>query len=134
MHRGGNEVRDNGLILRLIAPGLHILFLGAAAQSPYALTRLAALWPSNALRSEIVQLIGERNKELTPEARAVLQEAQPALVVVTPATLTNAQKKAPPSLVQAQAVLPGMQVVQTERTGSLQIRDATTGWSMDTSA
>jgi beta-lactamase superfamily II metal-dependent hydrolase len=41
LHPGSDEVRDNGLIIQLIAPGLRMLLLGGSAQSNYALAGLA---------------------------------------------------------------------------------------------
>ena len=132
MHKGSNEARDNGLIIRLIAPGLRLLLLGAAAQSRYALMGLAEQLPADALRSEIVQIIGEKNKELAPELGAILQKVQPALVIITPEEMSAAQKKAPPSTdeIQKQPALADMQVVRTEQVGSVEIRNSPTGWTM----
>jgi competence protein ComEC len=62
LHSGSNEVRDNGLIIQLIAPGLHMLLLGASAQSNYALAGLADSVDANALQSDIVQIVGEADK------------------------------------------------------------------------
>ena len=136
MHKGSNEARDNGLIIRLVAPRLRVLLLGAAAQSSYALKGLIEQFPSNSLQSEIVQIMGEKNKKLTPEMETIMQEAQPALVIVTPGQLSAAQKKAPqpPSAdtIQKQPALAGRQVVRTEQVGSVEIRSSSMGWTMET--
>ncbi len=134
LHKGSNEVRDNGLILRLIAPALHILFLGAAAQSSYALTRLTDGPPSNILQSDIVQIVEEHDKELAPELGEVLKKAQPALAVITPAALSAAQKKTlATNQAEQQPVLAGIQVVKTEQEGSIEIISSATGWNIATS-
>jgi beta-lactamase superfamily II metal-dependent hydrolase len=134
LHKGSNEVRDNGLIMQLVAPGLRILFLGASAESNYALTGLADGSPSNTLQSEIVQIVGEKNKELTPELGEVLKKAQPAFVIITPGALSAAQKKTLTIDTTApQPVFAGMHVVETGLAGSIEIISSATGWNIDTS-
>ena len=136
MHKGSNEVRDNGLIIRLLAPGLRVLLLGAAAQSSYALKGLTEQFPSNSLQSEIVQIMGEQNTEPVPEMETIMQEAQPALVIVTPGQLSAAQKKAPQSssvdTIEKQPALAGRQVLRTGQVGSVEIRSSSMGWTMET--
>ncbi len=133
MHKGSNEARDNSLIIRLVAPGLHILLLGAATQSRYALEGLTQQFPSNALRSEIVQIMGEKNKELTPELEALMQKAQPVMVIITPAEVsTTKEAPQPVDEVQKQPVLADKQVIETEQVGSVEITSTSMGWTVET--
>src|SRR5947209_5706910 len=57
LHKGGNEEVDNGLIVRLITPGLRLLFLGASAMSKYALNGLLSDIAPDYLQAEIVQVV-----------------------------------------------------------------------------
>src|SRR5258708_24084869 len=88
------EVRDNGLIIQLIAPGLRMLLLGASAQSNYALAGLTDSIDANALQSDIVQIVGEADKPIPQALMDVLQRVHPSLLIVTPAELSTAQLKA----------------------------------------
>ncbi len=132
LHQGSNEVRDNGLILRLVAPGMHILLLGASAQSPYALAGLISDFNANFLHAEIVQMIGETDKAVPAALTEVLRMAHPSLIVVTPAALSAAQRKASPAPAYALPVglsSAGWQVVQTAKLGTLEITGSKTAWN-----
>lgn len=130
MHKGSNEVRDNALILRLIAPGLRILLLGSAAQSNYALMGLAEQLPSNTLGAEIVQIIGERNKEPLPELEAILQKVRPAVVIVTPEEIAQKKRSSSTDETLQQSDLTGMQTIRTEQAGSVEVRSSSTEWTI----
>jgi beta-lactamase superfamily II metal-dependent hydrolase len=132
MHKGSNEIRDNALILRLIVPGLRILLLGSAAQSRYALMGLAEQIPSNVLGAEIVQIIGEKNKEPLPELKAILQKARPAVVIVTPEEMSAAQKKMPSSTNEQLSLFTDMQMIRTDQAGSVEVRSSSTEWTIFT--
>lgn len=62
LHKSSNEELDNGLVIRLVAPGLRILFLGAAAMSKFALSGLLATINASYLQADIVQGMGETGK------------------------------------------------------------------------
>ncbi len=94
LHSGTNEVRDNGLIIQLLAPGLHMLLLGASAQSNYALAGLMGSIDVNVLQSDVVQIVGEADKPIPQALVDVLQKVHPSLLVVSPAELSAAQRKA----------------------------------------
>jgi beta-lactamase superfamily II metal-dependent hydrolase len=94
LHSGSNEVRDNGLIIQLLAPGMHMLLLGASAQSNYALAGLMGSIDANVLQSDVVQIVGEADKPIPQALVDVLQKVHPSLLVVTPAELSAAQRKA----------------------------------------
>ena len=59
LHKGSDEVRDNGLIVRVVTPGLRLLLLGASAQSKYALTGLLNDVASPYLQADVVQIVDE---------------------------------------------------------------------------
>jgi len=130
LHSGGNEVRDNGLIIQLRAPGLRMLLLGASAQSDYALAGLADSRDANALQSDIVQIVGEAGKPIPQAVVDVLQRVHPSLLVVTPAEMSAAQRKAHAS---SAIVLPGIigatRTVQTAQDGTLTVTGNGLGWS-----
>lgn len=133
LHSGSNEVRDNGLIIQLIAPGLRMLLLGASAQSNYALAGLADSIDANILQSDVVQIVGEADKPLPQALVDVLQRVHPSLLVVTPAKLSSAQRKAHLS---SSVVLPGtIAATRTVQTAiqfgtPFQITSNNLGWSI----
>jgi competence protein ComEC len=135
LHKGSNEDRDNGLILRLVTPGLRILLLGATAQSKYALTGVTTTFASNYLQAEIVQIVGEVDKPFLTELGTVLQQAHPSWLVITPASLSAKQRKTAGISTIIRSVSPllsagNWQVVQTAQQGTIEI-DADNGeWSM----
>jgi beta-lactamase superfamily II metal-dependent hydrolase len=135
LHKGSNEDRDNALILRLIAPGLRILFLGATAESTYALTGVMTSSTSNYLQAEIVQMIGEVHKPFLTEVGALLQQAHPSLLVITPASLSSKQRKTAGASTVIEPLPPllsrgNWQVVQTAQMGTLEIDSKDGRWSM----
>ncbi len=130
LHAGSNEVRDNGLILQLIAPGLRMLLLGASAQSDYALAGLMGSLDANALRSDMVQMIGEAGKPLSQTLVGVLQRAQPSLLIVSPAELGAAQRKAHSSpSIALPGVIAAIQTFQTAQEGTLEVTSDGISWS-----
>jgi competence protein ComEC len=136
LHKGSNEQADNSLIIRLISPGLSMLLLGTAAFSTYALHGLPATITSDYLRADIVQVVAEVGKRLPAALRTILQLIRPSQVIVTPAALTNRQRKAglttaildplPPELVDG-----SWQTVQTAQVGTLEITTGNQGWSLN---
>lgn len=139
LHQGSNENRDNGLIFRLLAPGLHMLLLGAAAQSNYALEGVLTNTNMRDLRAEIVQLVAENNQPLPTGLMAALQQAHPRLLVITPALISKKQKTGSSGtvattddtvarLLSNQA---NWQVLQTAQVGTLEISSNITGWNMN---
>ncbi len=140
LHKGTTEIRDNGLIVRLIAPGFSMLLLGSAAQSKYALTGLLTTLPLNYLHASIVQVIGEVDKQFPVELTEVLQQAQPSLLVITPGVLSAKLRKSgatsvmalPPTLSPTTNGVPHLQVVQTAQVGTLEISGNADSWGIDT--
>lgn len=131
LHSSSDERRDNALVIRLVAPGLHVLLLGATAQSSYALSGLMSHLTSNSLQSEIVQMVGEKQKPDPTELENVLQEAHPSLLIVTPASLSPAQRKTGnTSTVLAPSSLPvgSWQTQQTAQVGTVEVKSSNTGW------
>jgi hypothetical protein len=130
LHAGSNEVRDNGLILQLIAPGLRMLLLGASAQSDHALAGLMGSVDANALRSDIVQMIGEAGKPILQTLTGVLQRAHPSLLIVSPAELSAAQRKARSSPgIALPGVMVAVQTFQTAQEGTLEVMSDGLSWS-----
>ena len=83
---GSNDTRDNGLILRLVTPNLHLLLLGSTIESNYALTGLLASVDPNMIKADIVQVLGNATTPIPASLTTVLQLAQPSLVVITSST------------------------------------------------
>jgi hypothetical protein len=137
LHKGSDEERDNALIVRILAPGVRVLLLGAAAQSSYALSGLGADLASNYLQAEIVQMVGEVNKPYPVTLSDILQQAHPTMLIITPPLLrakqgqgAAAESPTPPRLVLP--TVSGCQIVQTAQTGTVEIKSTTVGWSMNT--
>jgi hypothetical protein len=140
LHEGSNQQRDNGLILRLVAPGLRVLLLGVAAQSPYALTGLMTKIASNYLQATIVQVVEEMNKPFPTELMDVLQEVHPSLLVVTPASSrvkqqTSSQPSghvAPdPFISKVLSTVRDCQTVETQQVGTVEIDSSNDHWNMN---
>ncbi len=125
LHKGSNEELDNGLVVRLMVPGLRMLLLGSTALSKHALTGLLADIDSSYLKADIVQVVAEVGKAFPAELSTILQVAKPSLVVITPAALSAKQRKAGrTSLITSLSQLfPGAayQIVQTGQVGTLKI-------------
>jgi competence protein ComEC len=130
LHAGSNEVRDNGLILQLIAPGLRMLLLGASAQSDYVLAGLMGSVDANALQSDIVQIVGEASKPISQALVGVLQRAHPSLLIISPAELRATQRKArsSPGVVLPE-VIAAVQTFQTAQDGTLEVTSDGLSWS-----
>jgi len=136
LHKGSDEARDNGLIVRIVAPGVHVLLLGVAAQSKYALAGLLSDLDFNYLQADIVQIVGEVNRPFPAELEGVLQKARPSLLVITPASLNVRQSK----LGVLSSVIPlgpsmsggsGWQSFQTAQFGTMEISSNNDGWNMN---
>jgi competence protein ComEC len=96
----------NALILRLVSPGLRVLFLGETDE-----TALAALAASGAdLRADIAQvaLRPDQTPESVPALSGLLSMVQPTLLVVTPASAKTRRASppapAPPETIRALSV------------------------------
>ena len=139
LHKGTTEIRDNGLIVRLLAPNFSMVLLGSAAQSKYALAGLLTTLPPNYLHASLVQVIGEVGKQFPVELTEVLRQAHPSLLVITPGVLSAKLRKSgansvmtlPPTLSSTNDV-PHLQVMQTAQVGTLEISGNVNGWSINT--
>src|SRR5579884_3740330 len=134
LHKGSAEELDNGLIVRLLAPGIRILLVGAAALSKHALEGLETTLDHHYLQANVVQIMGEVNKAFPAVLSDVLRLAHPTLLVITPAAITGKLHKTVHStLVQAPQV-PGAswQVLQTAQTGSFDIISRDNNWNIAT--
>jgi len=135
LHKGSNEELDNGLVVRLMAPGMRMLLLGATALSKYALTGMLANIDNSYLKADIVQVMAEVGKAFPAELSTILQVAKPSLVVITPPALSAKQRKAGrTSLITSLSQLfPGAsyQIVQTAQVGTLKIYTSNQRWAMN---
>jgi ComEC/Rec2-related protein len=131
LHTGSNEIRDNGLMLRLVMPGFRLLLLGSSIQSNYALSGLLASVDENMLKTDSVQMLGEMNTPVPAALSDVLQRAQPSLVVITSSTehkSSQSTNKTRSTLSSALVAVP--QVLQTAQQGTLELYSDSTGWTM----
>ncbi len=134
LHKGSQENQDNGLVVRLLAPGLRLLLLGATALSKYALAGLLATISPAYLAADVVQLIGDAGKPFPAELPAILQAMHPSLVIVSPAALSAKLRKAGATSVLAslQAISGAWQIAQTSQAGTIEINSNERGWTMRT--
>ena len=140
LHKGTDEIRDNGLVVRLVSPHVNVLLLGATAQSKYALAGLVATLPPNYLRASIVQIIGEVDKQFPIELTEVLRQAQPSLVVITPGVLNAKLRKSgatsiltlPSLLSPIKGSVSHAQVMQTAQVGTIEMSTTPDGWGINT--
>jgi hypothetical protein len=137
LHAGSTEVLDNGLIARLSAPGIHMLLLGATAQSRYALRGIIQNRATNDLQAEIVQIAGGVDQLAMPELADILQAAHPSLLVVSPSTTrrTRSSNQGATKSIQtllASYSLANIRTIQTAQTGEFTITATIHGWTSNT--
>ncbi|WP_052888140.1 ComEC/Rec2 family competence protein [Thermogemmatispora carboxidivorans] len=95
LHRGGDEARNNALVLRLVVPGLRLLLLGEAAQSSYALSGLlTAARSSSAGQVDVVLAALTAGLRPPPAFSRLLGLLHPSLLVVN--MTTTRSPSAPP--------------------------------------
>lgn len=136
LHKGVTEVLDNALSVRLVAPGLHILFLGTTALSKYALRGLLDTIAPDYLQADIVQIVGETGKPFPAELSTILAVAHPSLLIVTPATLGAKQRKAGETSILLPSLLPtsaneAWEVMQTAEVGTLEMNSSENRWTIN---
>jgi len=138
LHKGSTEELDNGLILRLQAPGLRLLLVGETALSKYALSGLLTTIDKSYLQAEVVQLVAEASKTFPTALQEVLQLAHPSTVVITPAILPSKLRKAGATTVLAPASLQptngAWQIEQTAQMGTLEISSNGSRWAISADA
>ncbi len=138
LHRSGDESRDNALVLRLVTPGVRLLLLGEAAQSPYALQGLLAASPgSERLQADIVEIALSADRKAPSALGNLLRALHPALLIVlieqggpsartgTERVITSTSGPDPDSL-QAGA----SQVCRLTSSEAVEIRSDREGWSL----
>ena len=132
LHKSSQEDQDNGLIVRLVAPGLRMLLLGAAALSKYALEGMLATISPGYLTSDIVQMMGESGKSFPTILPTVLQAIHPSHLIISPAALSPKQRKAGASsiLTSLQSISGTWQIAQTAQTGTMQITSNGQSWTI----
>jgi competence protein ComEC len=132
LHKSSQEDQDNGLIVRLVTPGLRMLLLGAAALSKYALEGMLATISPGYLAADIAQIMGESGKSFPTALPAVLQAIHPSLLIVSPAALSSKQRKAGASsiLTSLQSISGTWQIVQTAQTSTIEIASNGKSWTI----
>ena len=132
LHRGSDEEQDNALVVRLVAPQLSMLLLGAAALSKYALSGLLTTIEPAYLHADVVQVVGEVGKDFPIELSTILQIAHPSLIIITPAALSPKLRKAgiTSTVLPPQFVNGSWQVIQTAKMGTMEISSSITGWTI----
>ena len=132
LHKGSTENQDNGLIVRLLAPGLRMLLLDSAALSKYALSGLLTTINPGYLSADIVQMTGEASKSFPKELPAVLQAIHPSLLIISPAALSAKLRKAGAStiLTSLQTINGSWQITQTAQTGTIEIASNGQNWTI----
>lgn len=132
LHKSSQEDQDNGLIVRLVAPGLRMLLLGAAALSKYALEGMLATISPGYLTGDIAQIMGEPGKSFPTALPAVLQAIHPSLLIISPAALSSKLRKAGASsiLTSLQAISGAWQIVQTAQTSTIEIASNGKSWTI----
>jgi competence protein ComEC len=133
LHKGSDEVRDNGLIIRVVTPGLRLLLLGASAQSKYALTGLLNDVATPYLQADVVQVVEEVG--IPEELNTVLQRSHPAVLLISPASVVKQRKggkQAQPSALPLKDSTGWKiaQIVQTAQEGTVELSSDQSGWSM----
>jgi competence protein ComEC len=139
LHKGSLENEDNGMAIRLIAPGLRLLLLGDTALSKYALQGLLSNIDPRYLASDAVQLDGDAGKAFPSALDTLLTIVHPSSVIISPAALTPKQRKAGTSSIvsgtDAQWLLQGpWQVFQTAQVGTLVLGSDGQAWSIQPEA
>jgi len=136
LHKGSEENQDNGLIVRLLAPGLRMLLLGATALSKYALAGLLATVDHSYLTAEVAQFIGDANKAFPAELQAVLRVIHPSLLIISPTALSAKLRKTSATSVLAslQSISGTWQIAQTAQVGTIEISSNERGWTMQSDA
>jgi hypothetical protein len=121
------------MVIRLVLPGLHILLLGAAAQSSYALLGLMTELDADYLQAEIVQMVGGTGKAVPAELGTVLQQSHAKYLVVTPAALSSRQRKLgqqSPSTLPASIAGGTWQTIATAQVGAVEIVCEQNSWTI----
>src|SRR5690348_9306450 len=136
VHKSSTENEDNGLIIRMLAPGLRMLLLDSAALSKYALTGLRDSIGPDYLAANIVQITGDASKPFPKELPEVLQAIHPSLLIISPAAISSKQRKAGASSVLAslQSISGAWQIDQTAQTGTIEITSNGQNWTIQSDA
>ncbi len=127
LHKGSDEIHDNALILRLLAPGLRLLLLNSTSLSKYALSMLQESVAPNYLQAQIVQLSGAAGKTFSPALASVLALANPTRLLITTIPAIKKKQAAPPPTPPAGS----WQVWDVGQHGSFVISADEQGWSIN---
>lgn len=133
LHKSSQEDEDNGMIVRLLAPGLRLLLLGDASLSKYALEDgVLATINASYLAADIVQIVGNVSKAPPTALNTLLVAVHPSVIVVTPALLSPKLRKAGTNSVVLTPTFAShsWQIFQTAQVGTLDISAGANGWSV----
>lgn len=134
LHKGSNEVQDNGLIVRLLGPGIRMLLVGTGAQDAYTLNGLLTSIDPAYLSADVVQLLYEPGKMIPGELQDLLGRTHPKLVIVTKGIANNrqqAKQDTPPDDLSVPTALSGdWQVIQTSQESAIEVNSITAGWGV----
>jgi len=130
LHKGSNEVHDNALVLRLLAPGLSVLLLNAAALSGYALQALSPGVDPAYVQAQIVQVTGEQGKRFPAALADVLAHAHPDLLLITMAAARTGTRSASPVLLPPGLPDGPWETLGGDQITSLTIQSNAQGWSL----
>ena len=139
LHKGSLENEDNGMAIRLLAPGMRLLLLGDTALSKYALQGLLGDINPIYLSADVVQLVGEVGKTFPSELNTLLGTVRPSLLVVSPAALSARLRKAGANSVLSTTSAPAIfssswQTIQTAQVGTLVIGSDGQKWAISPEA
>jgi competence protein ComEC len=126
LHKGSDETHDNALILRLLAPGLHLLLLNATSLSTYALRMLPESVAPAYLQAQIVQISSSAGKDFAPALTSILTLAQPTLLMLTSIPATKNKQAAPTPTLPAGP----WQELDAGKNGPLEMSADRQGWSI----
>jgi competence protein ComEC len=130
LHKGGDELRDNALVLRIVTPSMRLLLLGVAAESRYAVQGLLTSVDERYMQADVVQVEEEGSTPFASSLPTLLEKTQAPLLIETPAgNSRQTTHKESPSL-----PITGIEnIIQTQETGSLEIASSTQGITLSPS-
>ncbi|GCE17588.1 hypothetical protein KDK_13880 [Dictyobacter kobayashii] len=125
-----NNVQDNTLIIRLIAPGIRLLLLGTAAQSQYTLSQLTSQSTDSSWQADIVQIVADGNQPILKELVPLVQRANPSLLIVTPPSIRLKKQTSSSTQIKLPDALSHIPSLSTIKAGAIEITGNIQGWKV----
>ncbi|GHO89897.1 ComEC/Rec2 family competence protein [Dictyobacter formicarum] len=125
-----NNVQDNTLVIRLVAPGIRLLLLGAAAQSQYALSQLIGQTTNSTLPVDIVQIVGDARQPVRKELVTLVQQAHPSLLIETPPATQQKGQATNATAIKLPETLSRIHNLNTGKAGTIEITGNAQGWKV----